>query len=73
MPGRSASPPPLLVWNDLQAIARMETERAALQDRIARLRPNSHRRVVLTAQLVELTKRQLALETELRKGHGASH
>lgn len=63
-----APPPPLLAWCEAREIKRMAAERAALADQIARMRPRSRRRTVLAARLADITRRQLARETELRRG-----
>jgi hypothetical protein len=70
MPRRAAhaSPPPLLVWSELQAIGEVERERQALREQIAGMRPRSQRRDALASRLADLTRRQLSLEAKLRRG-----
>lgn len=56
---------PLLAWPEQTEIAALGRQREALLERIAKLPPMSHRRVVLLAQLRELTARQLLAEAKL--------
>ncbi|MFA7604052.1 MAG: hypothetical protein WCY29_13665 [Novosphingobium sp.] len=56
---------PLLVWREQDEIGRIQILREALCERIDTLRPHSHRRIELQAQLRELTVRQLELERKL--------
>lgn len=60
--------PSLLSWPEQQKINRLSQQRVALHTRIQRLRPATHKRVVLEAQLRQLTDRLLKLETELAEG-----
>ena len=60
--------PSLLSWPQQQEINALSGRRDILHSRIQRLRPAAHRRVVLEAQLRQLTDRQLKLETELSEG-----
>ena len=67
---RVAAPPtvaPLLLWPEQQAIDAMERQRAQLKDRIAEMRPHSHRRVVMQARLEELTLQMLRAKVALRR------
>ena len=56
---------PLLTWPEQTEAAVLAEERAALVSRIAKLPRFSHRRVILSAKLAELTERQLRLEGEI--------
>lgn len=58
---------PLLVWHEQSEIDRLAQERADLQRRINALRKHAHRRVELEARLRDLTRRQIALEMEIRR------
>lgn len=62
-----SAPPPLLIWRERSDIERLEEERAALRQRISRLRPHSHYRLELEARLRDLTMRQMRLEMALRR------
>ena len=70
MPRRAAhaSPPPLLIWSEQQAIGEVARERQKLREQIAGMRPRSQRRDALVSRLADLTRRQLSLETRLRSG-----
>lgn len=67
-PSAPAALPPLLMWRERAAIDDMNDRREALKARIAGLPACSHRRVILQAQLEELTRQALAAELKLRGG-----
>lgn len=56
---------PLLCWNELMEIRRIQCEREQLIVRIRALPAHCHRRVELAAVLRTLTARQLELEGRL--------
>lgn len=64
---RAAEPAllPLLVWREQDEVARLQAEREKLVQRVAALRPHSHRRIELQARLRDLTVRQLQLLAEI--------
>lgn len=53
---------PLFNWREHAEVERLEAEREALRQRIARLRPMSHAAVQLRARLSDLTCRAMAIE-----------
>lgn len=57
--------PSLFVWREQSEIAQLQAQRAGLLARIQQLRPHCHRRIVLQAQLRDLTARQLQLESKI--------
>lgn len=61
-------PPPLLVWRERSEIDRLAAERTALAERIVKLRPRAHYRVILEARLREMTARQIRLEASMKGG-----
>nr|WP_278437070.1 hypothetical protein [Brucella anthropi] len=62
----STSSLPLLIWNELAEIGRLQAQRQCLETRIAVLRPHSHRRVELEAKLRDVTAAQLKIEATIR-------
>lgn len=56
---------PLLVWREQDEVARLQAERDRLVQRVAALRPHSHRRIELQARLRDLTARQLQLLADI--------
>lgn len=56
---------PLFTWPEQTEAAALAEERAGLVARITKLPRFSHRRVILSAKLVDLTQRQLRLEAEI--------
>ncbi|CAN0654319.1 hypothetical protein JF546_09730 [Nitratireductor aquimarinus] len=54
---------PLFNWHEIDVI---QKQRQALRERIDRMRPNSHRRVELTARLRTLTTQQIALQLKMK-------
>lgn len=58
----------LLDWPQQHEIDAIDERRTNLLNRISRLARNSHRRIVLEAQLRDLTAQQLKLENELSVG-----
>lgn len=57
--------PSLFAWREQGEIARLQAQRDCLLARIRQLRPHCHRRIVLQAQLRDLTARQLKLEASI--------
>ncbi len=57
--------PSLFVWREQSEILHLQAQRDGLLARIRQLRPHCHRRIVLQAQLKELTARQLELEASI--------
>ena len=58
------APLPLLNWPEQVKIDALKQQREKLQATIDRLRPNSHRRIILQARLSELTAKELQLEVK---------
>lgn len=56
--------PSLFVWREQSEILHLQAQRDGLLARIQQLRPHCHRRIVLQAQLRDLTARQLKLESQ---------
>lgn len=57
---------PLFAWREQGEIDRLETQRAALIERIRQLRPHCHRRIELQTRLTQLTAQQLQLTLKMR-------
>jgi len=63
---RTIAPPPLLCWPERLEIDRLRGAQDDLRRRLAGLRPNSHRRVVLQVRLSDLTAQIIRRELALR-------
>lgn len=59
---------PLLVWNEQSEIDRLQVQRSDLCERIAVLRPHSHKRLELEFRLRMVTARQLELQAAIERG-----
>lgn len=61
-------PLPLFDWQTLSEVERLRRDREDLLNRIRKLRPHAHKRVILEDRLQVKTLRQMALEVALERG-----